>query len=259
MKIFTSIWMVIIVAAVLLGIRIDNSDAVKTLRYKTWDHFQQVNPRDDVSDMVTVVNITESDLKTYGQWPWPRHILAMFHANLTDSGAILVNYNVLFAEPDRMGGKEYLKNFPMGADVRKQLGQVLTDTDKVFSFAISESKNVVLMMSVKNEPDNVIPSSTPIIQKGDVLPWLYEYNGIVPPLAQLTVGAKGLGVNVTSPEPDSVVRKMPMLIRVGDKIYPSMLLENIRIINKSKRIKVVAKQHGIEEILVSRQTGKPQC
>ena len=249
--------MVIVVAAVLLGIRIDNSDTVKTLRYKTWDHFQQIQPRADVSDMVTVVNITESDLKTYGQWPWPRHILAMFHANLTDSGAILVNYNVLFAEPDRMGGKEYLKSFPMGADVREQLGQVLTDTDKVFSFAISESKNVVLMMSVKNEPDNVIPSSTPVIQKGDVLPWLYEYNGIVPPLAQLTVGAKGLGVNVTSPEPDSVVRKMPMLIRVGDKIYPSMLLENIRIINRSKRIKVVAKQHGIEEILVSKKVGVP--
>ncbi len=249
--------MVIVVAAVLLGIRIDNSDTVKTLRYKTWDHFQQIQPRADVSDMVTVVNITESDLKTYGQWPWPRHILAMFHANLTDSGAILVNYNVLFAEPDRMGGKEYLKSFPMGADVREQLGQVLTDTDKVFSFAISESKNVVLMMSVKNEPDNVIPSSTPVIQKGDVLPWLYEYNGIVPPLAQLTVGAKGFGVNVTSPEPDSVVRKMPMLIRVGDKIYPRMLLENIRIINRSKRIKVVAKQHGIEEILVSKKVGVP--
>ncbi len=249
--------MVIVVAAVLLGIRIDNSDTVKTLRYKTWDYFQQVQPRADVSDMVTVINITESDLKTYGQWPWPRHILAMFHANLTDSGAILVNYNVLFAEPDRMGGKEYLKSFPMGADVREQLGQVLTDTDKVFSFAIIESKNVVLMMSVKNEPDNIIPSSTPVIKKGDVLPWLYEYNGIVPPLAQLTVGAKGLGVNVTSPEPDSVVRKMPMLIRVGDKIYPSMLLENIRIINRSKRIKVVAKQHGIEEVLVSKKVGVP--
>ena len=249
--------MVIVVAAVLLGIRIDNSDTVKTLRYKTWDYFQQVQPRADVSDMVTVINITESDLKTYGQWPWPRHILAMFHANLTDSGAILVNYNVLFAEPDRMGGKEYLKSFPMGADVREQLGQVLTDTDKVFSFAIVESKNVVLMMSVKNEPDNIIPSSTPVIQKGDVLPWLYKYNGIVPPLAQLTVGAKGLGVNVTSPEPDSVVRKMPMLIRVGDKIYPSMLLENIRIINRSKRIKVVAKQHGIEEVLVSKKVGVP--
>ena len=30
MKILTSIWMVIVVAAVLLGVRIDNSDTVKT-------------------------------------------------------------------------------------------------------------------------------------------------------------------------------------------------------------------------------------
>ena len=36
-KFLTSIWMVIIVAAVLLGIRIDNGDTVITLRYKTWD------------------------------------------------------------------------------------------------------------------------------------------------------------------------------------------------------------------------------
>jgi len=112
-------------------------------------------------------------------------------------------------------------------------------------------------MSVKNELDNIIPKTTKIIQKGDVLPWLYEYKGIVPPLTLLTVGAKGIGVNVTSPEPDAVVRKMPVLIRVGDKIYPSMLLENIRIVNRSKRIKVVAKEYGINEVLVSKKAGIP--
>ena len=257
MKFFTSIWMVIIFAVVLLGVRIDNSDPVKTLRYKTWDYFQQIQPRSNISDRVVVVNITESDLKKYGQWPWPRHILALLHANLTDSGAVLVNYNVLFAEPDRMGGKEYLKSFPMTEEVREQLGAFLTDTDSVFAYAIKESKNVVLMMSVKSDKDQILPITTPIIQKGEVLPWLYEYNGIVPPLTQLTVGAKGLGVNVTSPEPDAVVRKMPVLIRVGEKIYPSMLLENIRLVNRSKRIKVIAKQHGIDEILVSKKAGIP--
>ena len=257
MKFFTSIWMVIIFAVVLLGVRIDNSDPVKTLRYKTWDYFQQIQPRSNISDRVVVVNITESDLKKYGQWPWPRHILALLHANLTDSGAVLVNYNVLFAEPDRMGGKEYLKSFPMTEEVREQLGAFLTDTDSVFAYAINESKNVVLMMSVKSDKDQILPTTTPIIQKGEVLPWLYEYNGIVPPLTQLTVGAKGLGVNVTSPEPDAVVRKMPVLIRVGEKIYPSMLLENIRLVNRSKRIKVIAKQHGIDEILVSKKAGIP--
>ena len=257
MKFFTSIWMVIIFAVVLLGVRIDNSDPVKTLRYKTWDYFQQIQPRANISDRVVVVNITESDLKKYGQWPWPRHILALLHANLTDSGAVLVNYNVLFAEPDRMGGKEYLKSFPMTEEVREQLGAFLTDTDSVFAYAINESNNVVLMMSVKSDKDQILPTTTPIIQKGEVLPWLYEYNGIVPPLTQLTVGAKGLGVNVTSPEPDAVVRKMPVLIRVGEKIYPSMLLENIRLVNRSKRIKVIAKQHGIDEILVSKKAGIP--
>ena len=257
MKIFTSIWMVIVFAVVLTGIRVDNSDTVKILRYKTWDKFQQIQPRADVSDRVVVVNITESDIKKYGQWPWPRHILAMFHAGLSDSGAVLVNYNVLFAEADRMGGKEYLKSFPMTEEIRTQLGTILTDTDGIFSYALKESNNAVLMMSVKNELDNIIPKTTKIIQKGDVLPWLYEYEGIVPPLTLLTVGAKGIGVNVTSPEPDAVVRKMPVLIRVGDKIYPSMLLENIRIVNRSKRIKVVAKEYGINEVLVSKQAGIP--
>ena len=257
MKIFTSIWMVIVFAVVLTGIRVNNSDTVKILRYKTWDYFQQVQPRADISDRVVVVNITESDLKRYGQWPWPRHILALFHAGLTDSGAVLVNYNVLFAEADRMGGKEYLKSFPMTEEVREQLGAFLTDTDRVFAYAINESKNVVLMMSVKSDQDEIIPTTTQIIQKGNVLPWLYEYNGIVPPLTQLTVGAKGIGVNVTSPEPDAVVRKMPVLIRVGDKIYPSMLLENIRLVNRSNRIKVVAKEYGIDEVLVSKKAGIP--
>ena len=257
MKIFTSIWMVIVFAVVLTGIRVNNSDTVKILRYKTWDYFQQVQPRADISDRVVVVNITESDLKRYGQWPWPRHILALFHAGLTDSGAVLVNYNVLFAEADRMGGKEYLKSFPMTEEVREQLGAFLTDTDRVFAYAINESKNVVLMMSVKSDQDEIIPTTTQIIQKGNVLPWLYEYNGIVPPLTQLTVGAKGIGVNVTSPEPDAVVRKMPVLIRVGDKIYPSMLLENIRLVNRSNRIKVVAKEYGINEVLVSKKAGIP--
>jgi len=257
MKIFTSIWMVIVFAVVLTGIRVDNSDTVKILRYKTWDKFQQIQPRADVSDRVVVVNITESDIKKYGQWPWPRHILAMFHAGLSDSGAVLVNYNVLFAEADRMGGKEYLKSFPMTEEIREQLGTILTDTDGIFSYALKESNNAVLMMSVKNESDNIIPKTTKIIQKGDVLPWLYQYEGLVPPLTLLTVGAKGIGVNVTSPEPDAVVRKMPVLIRVGDKIYPSMLLENIRIVNRSKRIKVVAKEYGINEVLVSKQAGIP--
>jgi len=257
MKIFTSIWMVIAFAVVLTGVRIDNSDTVKTLRYKTWDHFQYVHPRQTLSDSITVINITEEDLKRYGQWPWPRHVMAMLHAKIADAGAILVNYNILFAEPDRMSGTEYLKSMPMTNELREQLGQVLLDTDAVFSVVLKESKRAVLMMSVKNTEDKNLPSTTQIIEKGNVKPWLYEYGGIVSPHAKVSAGATGMGVNVTSPEPDAVVRKMPVLIRINGKIYPSMILENVRLLNGSKRIKVIAKEHGIDEVLVSKKAGIP--
>ena len=249
--------MVIIVAAVLLGIRIDNGDTVITLRYKTWDYFQQIHPRETISDSVTVVNITEQDLKRYGQWPWPRHIMAMLHAKIGDAGAILINYNVLFAEPDRMSGVEYLKSMPMSNELREQLGGVLLDTDAVFSTVLKESGRAVILMSVKNEPGVQLPSTTPIIEKGNVKPWLYEFEGIVSPTQKISAGVAGMGVNVTSPEPDAVVRKMPVLIRINGKIYPSMLLENVRLLNGSKRIKVIAKEHGIDEVLVSKKSGIP--
>ena len=121
MKIFTSIWMVIIVAVVLLGVRVNNNDYVKTLRYKTWDFFQTIHPRQDVSDLITIVDIGEEDIKKYGQWPWPRHIMAMLHARIGDAGAVMINYNILFAEPDRMGSKQYLNSFPMSNETRELL------------------------------------------------------------------------------------------------------------------------------------------
>tara|TARA_Y100000817_G_scaffold181196_1_gene141693 strand:- start:2342 stop:4267 length:1926 start_codon:yes stop_codon:yes gene_type:complete len=257
MRIFTSIWMVLIVAAILLGVRIDNGDTVKTLRYKTWDYFQQIHPRNAISDSITVVNITEEDLKRYGQWPWPRHVMAMLHARIGDAGAILINYNILFAEPDRMSGVEYLKSMPMTNELREQLGSVLLDTDKVFSTVLRESGNAVILMSVKNDAGVELPSTTQIIEKGDVKPWLYAYQGIVAPTQKISAGVSGMGVNVTSPEPDAVVRKMPVLIRIGNKIYPSMLLENVRLLNGSKRIKVIAKEHGVDEVLVSKKAGIP--
>ena len=257
MRILTSIWMVILVAIILLGVRYTDSKYVKILRYKTWDAYQQIEPRQDHSDMVTVVNITEKDLEKYGQWPWPRHVMAMLHAQLGESKPALVNYNILFAEEDRMSGKNYLDTMPLDKEVRKQLESVLLDTDQVFAYMMDVTGNVVLMQSVKDTSSLELPSTTPILEKGNAKPWLWLYEGIVSPIPKFSAAAKGLGVNVTAPEPDGVVRKMPMLIRVNGKIYPSQILENVRIINQSKRIKVVTGANGIEEVLVKKDAGVP--
>ena len=257
MKYLRSIGLVLIVALVLLCVRSADSKYVKILRYKVWDAYQTILPRQDVSDMVTVVNITEEDIQKYGQWPWPRHIVAMLVAKIADKGSILINMNILFSEPDRMGGVEYLKSMPMSNDLREELGKTLVDTDAVFGIIVKET-NVILMQSIKNKTDKNYPSTTQIIEKGVVKPWLWNYPGIVSPINRVSAGAAGVGVNVTAPEPDGVVRKIPMLIIIDDKkVYPSMILENVRVVHKSKRIKVVAGPNGIEEILVKKNTGVP--
>jgi adenylate cyclase len=159
--------------------------------------------------------------------------------------------------PDRMSGVEYLKSMPMSNELREQLGNVLLDTDAVFSTVLKESGKAVILMSVKNQKGIDLPSTTPIIEKGNVQQWLYKYEGIVSPTQKISAGVSGMGVNVTSPEPDAVVRKLPVLVRIANKIYPSMILENVRLLNGSKRIKVIAKEHGIDEVLVSKKAGIP--
>ena len=257
MRIFTSIWMVMLVALVLLGVRYTDSKYVKILRYKTWDAYQQIQPRQVASDSVVVVNITEEDIKKYGQWPWPRHVMALLHVQLAKVNPTFINYNILFAEPDRMSGVEYLKSMPMDGDTRKLLERKLLDTDGVFAEMIKQSRNVILMQSVKDTKSLELPSTTSIMQKGDAKPWLWLYEGIVSPIPKLSAAANGLGVNVTAPEPDGVVRKMPMLIRVNGKIYPSQILENVRAVYQSKRYKVITGVNGVEKILVKKDVGVP--
>jgi len=146
---------------------------------------------------------------------------------------------------------------PMPNNVREQLSKTLVDTDAVLGIIVKET-NVILMQSIKNTTDKNYPSTIQIIEKGVVKPWLWNYPGIVSPIGKVSAGAAGVGVNVTAPEPDGVVRKVPMLIVIDDKkIYPSMILENIRVVNKSKRIKVIAGPYGIEEILVKKKVGVP--
>ncbi len=257
MKYLRSIGLVLIVALVLLSVRSADSKYVKILRYKVWDAYQTILPRQDISDYVSIVNITEKDIKKYGQWPWPRHVMAMLVAKIGDGGSAVINMNILFSEPDRLGGVEYLKSMPMTNDVREQLSKTLVDTDAVFGIIVKEA-NVILMQSVKDTSDKSYPSTTQIIEKGVVKPWLWNYPGIVSPIGRVSAGAVGVGVNVTAPEPDGVVRKVPMLIVVNDKkIYPSMILENVRVVNSSKRIKVIGDQNGIQEILVKSKVGVP--
>ena len=64
---------------------------------------------------------------------------------------------------------------------------------------------------------------------GDPLPYLFEWPGMVGPLPKLAECASGVGVINTAPEIDGVVRRVPLLMKIGEEVYPNMAIETIRV------------------------------
>src|SRR5579864_8393475 len=89
--------------ALLIGVaalRIADFAPIEELRVRTFDTFQRIDPRVKTARPVTIVDIDEKSLAKLGQWPWPRTELADLIINLTNLGAAVIAFDIVFAEPD---------------------------------------------------------------------------------------------------------------------------------------------------------------
>jgi len=46
------------------------------MRLRSFDLFQSLQPRDTKARPVAILDIDEASLSAYGQWPWPRTLIA---------------------------------------------------------------------------------------------------------------------------------------------------------------------------------------
>ncbi len=71
MKYLTSIWTTVILGLVLIGVRVSDPQILEQFRLSIFDQYIQSIPVEKSNDIV-LINISESSLETYGQYPWPR-------------------------------------------------------------------------------------------------------------------------------------------------------------------------------------------
>ena len=62
--------------AVLLAFRIWDPYPLEELRLRSFDLYQNISPRELPVRPVVIVDIDEESMTAYGQWPWPRTVLA---------------------------------------------------------------------------------------------------------------------------------------------------------------------------------------
>ena len=222
-KILTSPWTALLTLALIVSVRIADPVFVESVRLRYFDTL--ITQKTPTANNIYTVNIDEAALDKYGQWPLPRAEYAKIIKDLYDRGAGLVVLNVIMAEPDRTGGDGIL------ATALKQYPVVLGS---------------VPAQKTKNTPRN--PGSA--VLGPEWLDQIVQYPGLIANVPQLENAAAGIGIVSTLPEVDGVNRRLPLVVSVDGKLYPSMSMETLRAAAGDTTFQVKLNENGVEKMRI---------
>lgn len=230
------------IAAASAASRIADPYELRLARELVFDEFQRLAPRPYREVGVRVVDIDEASLAEIGQWPWPRSILAALVGRIHDLGASAIVFDMVFPEPDRLSPSRLAQQedlrITIGADAMEALARNLPDNDTLFRDAISK-KPVVLGFSAipgRNERRPAVKAGLAFTgtDPREALPRLAAAAVNLP---LLDTAASGVGAITLSPlDSQGVVRRIPLFWSDGSSVYPSLIVEALRVAQKETTV-----------------------
>jgi adenylate cyclase len=224
-KILTSPWTALITLALITSIRIADPSFVESVRLRYFDTLVTQPRAVPAPDNIVTVNIDETALDKYGQWPLPRVNYAEIIEDLYRRNAGLVVLNVLMADRDRTGG------------------------DRDLSSALKHYP--VILPSVPSDKTKNTPRAPGSAILGpEWLDQIVQYPGLIANVSSLENAAAGVGIVNTLPEVDGVNRRMPLIVSVDEKLYPSIAIETLRVAAGDSTFQVKLVEGGVEKMRI---------
>ena len=205
-------------------LRINDPYPVEVLRLKGLDYYQRQQEL-KVSDNISIVEIDEHSLEKYGQWPWGRDIISEGIVKAYNNGATLVVLPILFAEEDRLG------------------------KDHIFIHTLLSFPTVTSQSASQQGKGVIVPRGVATIGDG-LYNWLFDYPAGIGPVKEIGESSAGVGMLLTAPELDGVVRRLPLIIQVDGKPYPTLPLEVLRLFGGEQSYQVKVDEAGVKAIRV---------
>ncbi len=231
-------------AAVLLGALVFLWDPVQVhvMRHSVFDQFQRWQPRAYVDAPVRIIAIDEESLQRLGQWPWPRTRVAELTTRLQAAQPSAIAFDILFSEPDRTSPQAMAGIWRAPSLISETLRQ-LPDHDVVLASAFAQGRVVLgfamgqllgeteLPESATFDADTALQlTKAPFVAIGNsALRAVHGFSQSVIPLAALQRPAQGLGALAFVPDSDGVIRRIPLLLRYGDQLLPTLSAETLRV------------------------------
>ena len=84
---------------------------------------------------------------------------------------------------------------------------------------------------------------------------IVSYPGLIANVPVLENAAAGVGTTNTLPEIDGVNRRMPLIVTVDDKLYPSLAMETMRVATGNDTFQVKLFEGGVEKMRLPGEVG----
>ena len=222
-KIALSPWTALITLLLVLSIRVADTSFVESVRLRYFDTL--ITNKAPVDNDIYSVNIDESALDRWGQWPFPRTVYAEIIQELYKRNAGLVVWNVMMPEQDRFNGDE-------------ALAKVMAD-------------NPIILTNIPSAKDkNAARKPGAAILNPEYMDQIINYPGMIANIPQLEENAIGIGSVVTLPEVDGVARRMPLIIASNGKLFPSLSMEVLRVAAGDTTFQVKLAPNGVEKMRI---------
>ena len=248
-----------LVLAILAGatlIRVADPFFVQALRLIAFDSYQKLDPATyDPNLPVRIVDIDETSLAKIGQWPWARTTMAKLLDTLGADGAAVVAFDILFSEPDRTSPEQAVKHMtPQEAAALEPLIAGKQTHDEVFAEAIGKTPTILATaLSAHASPPPPLKAGFATVGD-DPKNFVPAFAGANVNLPILDKAAAGIGSINWIPDRDQVVRRIPLIYRVGNQYVPTLTTEALRVAQQAGTY-VLKASNASGETAYGQQTG----
>ena len=216
-----------------IGARVIVPDLLDRLSLIAFDLYQRTLPRMPGNSPIRIVDIDDKSLAKFGQWPWPRTVVAQLVERLAKAGAAVVAFDIDFAEPDRTSLKMLLPLIAReGVDPAnaEKLLSTLPDPDQRLAAAMRQVP-VATGFILTGQGGTREPAAKAgfAFTGDDPLGHVDKFTRVVATLPVLEAAAAGDGFLNQLPEWDNVVRRVPLILAFDGHPYPSLAAEALRL------------------------------
>ncbi|MDB2562075.1 adenylate/guanylate cyclase domain-containing protein [Sulfurimonas sp.] len=202
--------------------------------------FLKSQSKQEVSKHVSIVDIDAPSIEKIGQWPFSRDIISQALINLTNAGAGIIGFDIVFSNPDRLSPHSIAKQL--------ELKESYPNYDELFANTL---KNTPVILGYYFDMSNHIDTPAPKrlaninIENSSNLEHFNEAKSLVDNIDILKNASYSSGhfnlTNITS----GVVDSAPLFIKYQNELYPSLALEMLRITSAEETIKVHNSELGV--------------